>query len=447
MEVESVVVTYEYRKVSKIRIYHKDANSNEILLTNEILLKEGESYTTAAQELIGYVVVKKPEDEYIMMRRNDIEVVYEYKKISEGLVVKYIDERNKDVLETKVYTGKENDIIKLESPEISGYTLIARPEENEVILTVEAQEKIFYYRKVTSVETIGIDQVTGEEIAKTIKKGKEGDPYKTSAPKIEGYKLVKVAENEIGEMGRDVIRVVYEYRHYSEGVEINYIDQETNEIIETEEIEGLEEEKYETKRKEYEKYKYIADSGNVRGKLKREKIVVNYYYEKKQGKVKIIYVDEEGKELYTEIITGKIDEEYEVEEKEIKNYRIKEYPNNRKGMIEVEEKEVRYIMEKIPGKVIINIVDEEGKIIEVIEKEGYVGEVCKIELPEIKGYRNENGKEIEIDYKEEVKIEIMYKKIVVAPDTSDINLHLNIIVLMASLVVMIKISKVIRQKS
>ena len=417
-----------------------------MLLTNEIILKEGESYTTAAQELTGYVVVKKPENEYIMMRRENIEVEYEYKKISEGLVVKYIDERNKDVLETKVYTGKEKDVIKLESPEISGYTLISRPEENEVILTVEAQERIFYYRKITSVETIGIDQVTGEEIIKTVKKGKEGDPYKTSAPEIEGYKLVKSAENEIGEMGREVIQVVYEYRHYSEGVEINYIDQETNEIIETEEIEGLEEESYETERREYEKYNYIRDSGNIRGKMKREKVVVNYYYEKKQGKVKVVYVDEEGKELYREIITGKVDEEYEVKEKEIKNYRIKEYASNRRGKIEVEEKEVRYIMEKIPGKVIINIVDEEGKIVEVIEKEGYVGEVCKIKLPEINGYRNENEKEIEIEYEEEIQIEIMYKKIVIAPDTSDINLYLHMIVLMTSLVAVVKMSKVISQK-
>ena len=50
---------------------------------------------------------------------------------------------------------------------------------------------------------------------------------------------------------------------------------------------------------------------------------MKYYYEKKRGIVEVIYVDEEGNELYKEEMEGKVDEKYKVEEKEIENYRIK----------------------------------------------------------------------------------------------------------------------------
>ena len=79
-------------------------------------------------------------------------------------------------------------------------------------------------------------------------------------------------------------------------------------------------------------------------------------------------------------------------------------------------------MEKIPGRVIVNLLDGDGNVLDRIEKDGFVGEKLKIDLPEKEGYYIKGDKTIEVDYKEgEIVINVEYIKIEPAPETGDIN--------------------------
>jgi len=124
------------------------------------------------------------------------------------------------------------------------------------------------------------------------------------------------------------------------------------------------------------------------------------------------------------------------EEKEVKNYRVKEYPENLEGIYELEKQTVTYIMEKIPGKVIVNLKDEEGNIMKVLEGNGYVGEEYEIELPEIEGYFIDGEKILKVAYEDgEVVVDVIYNKV---PETGDINVVINLAILILSVAVVTK---------
>lgn len=437
MTVEKTVVTYEYRKQSNVIVKYIDEISNtEIEPQTSTTYKEGDTYTTLPKNKEGYVVTTEPENKEGTVERTDITVIYGYKKISEGLVVKYVDEIKNEILDTKSYTGNEGDKVTLEEKTIDGYVISQRPEVTEVTLTPTSQEVTYYYKKQVTTEVIGIDANSKEEIYKDVVDGIEGDSYTATAKNLQGYQLVGRPQTETVTMDRNVSKVIYTYKKVSHGVTIKYVDDYSGEILDQETITGLENDSYTSETKEYEKYDFVRIEGNANGNMTVNPIEVIYHYEKKTGIVEVIYVDEEGNELFVETMEDKVDNEYKVEEKEVKNYRVKEYPENLEGIYELEKQTVTYIMEKIPGKVIVNLKDEEGNIMKVLEGNGYVGEEYEIELPEIKGYFIDGEKILKVAYEDgEVVVDVIYNKV---PETGDINVVINLAILILSVAVVTK---------
>ena len=333
-------------------------------------------------------------------------------------------------MDTEEYTGNENDVIKLDEKAFNGYILTKRPEEKEVSLTVEPQEKIFYYRKIVNITIVGIDANTKEEIYTKVQTGIEGNEYQTIPEEMPGYEVSKIPENAQGTYTREDTKVIYEYKKISGGVKVSYIDKETGEILKEYRIDGLVGDKYITEKEEIEKYNYVGVEGEERGELEEQEKEVKYYYEKKIGTVVVIYVDEEGNELYKEEMEGKVDEEYKVEEKEIENYRIKERPENTEGVYKEGTTVIKYVMERIRGTVVVNLIDDEGNIMETINGEGYAGDIYELEIPEKEGYEIVGEKFVKVEIVEgEQVINVYYRKIEEAPQTGDINVYMYIVTL------------------
>ena len=209
------------------------------------------------------------------------------------------------------------------------------------------------------------------------------------------------------------------------------------EEIETTEYEvGLVEEKYQIEEKEIAGYELVEIPTNVTGTITEEKIIVTYKY-RKVSKVIVMYIDKEsGEEISREEKEYKEGESYKIESKEISGYKLIEKPKNTEGIVERKDIEVKYYYEreKVLVKVEINIVDESGKIIEVIEKEGYVGDKEEIELPEVDGYYTDD-KNIVIEYGKENNISVVYKKkLFDLPNTSDINIYVYIGIFIVSII-------------
>ncbi len=442
-------VIYKYKKQSKLITEHIDANTNE-KITEDVVktYKEGDTYEVLAQNIEGYIVVQEPESKTGIVGREDITKTFYYKKISGGLVVKYVDRITGEILEHKEYEGNEKDNIVLEEKTFLGYVLDERPEITNVVLGVEPKEVVYYYKKAVKIEVEGVDQNTGEQIYSTTVSGIEGDTYTTTPRILEGYELVKIPENTTGIFDRKEKTVVYEYRKIAGEVVVRYVNKETEEEIGSYKITGKIGDNYKAERKEIKKYEIVEVVGDEIGILGEEKREVVYYYERKIGKVKVIYEDEEGKEILKEEIKGKVEDEYKVEVKEIEGYKVVEVPENIEGKYKEEVIEIRIKLEKESevkpiedAKIIVKFVDEEGNIIrEEYVEIGEEGETFNYKIPEIDGYKIIGEKKIKAKFeKGELVFEIIYEKILEKlPNTGDINVVINMSILILSIFIVKK---------
>ncbi len=445
-------VIYKYKKQSNLITEHIDANTGE-KITEDVIktYKQGDTYEALAQNIEGYVVVEEPDQKTGIVEREDIKKTFKYKKISGGLVVKYVDKITEELLDYKEYEGNEKDNITLEEKTFLGYVLEERPNITNVILGVEPQEVIYYYRKAVDIIVKGIDQNTGEEIYNTKVSGIEGDIYTTTPRSIQGYELVKIPENTTGIFDRENKTVIYEYRKIAGEVNVRYINKETGEEFGSYKITGKIGDNYKAERKEIEKYEIVEVEGNEIGILGEETKEVVYYYERKIGKVKVIYEDEEGNEILKEEIKGKVDDEYKVEIKEVEGYKIIEIPENTEGKYEEEEIEIRIKLEKDSevkpieeDKIIVKFIDKEGNVIkEEYLENGEEGKSFYYKLPEIEGYKIVGEKVIKAKFiKGELVFEAVYEKILEEiPNTGDMNLIILLIINVFCSIFIIKFKK------
>ena len=225
MTVDPIEVTYKYRKNANLITKHIDKNSGEKIVEDVVKkYKEGDKYEALPQNIAGYVLVESPEETTGTMGRENVEKTFYYKKISEGLVVKYVDKITGELLDIEEYTGNENDLITFDEKTFLHYVIYSRPDVSESRLTPGAQEYTYYYVREAQVKIKGINQDTQEVLYETTISGLEGNEYTTEPRIIDGCELVKVPENKNGIYSRNSKDVIYEYRQLSRGVTVRYID-------------------------------------------------------------------------------------------------------------------------------------------------------------------------------------------------------------------------------
>ena len=443
MTLDKTTITYEYRKLSNVITEHIDAITGEEIAEDVIKqYKEGDEYQVLAQNIPGYALVEEPEEKTGIMGREDVTKVFKYKKVSSGIVVKYIDEISNELLAEKTYTGNENDEVTLEELELDGYVLTEKPEETTVKLTVDPQEFYYYYRKLINIEVIIVDKDTGEELYNKTQSGAEDTEYTTEPVEIPGYELVEEPENKNGTYKEEGEKVIYVYRKIAGTVTVKYVDKDTNEVLESYQINGYVGDEYSTEQKTFEDYNFIDVVGDPNGKLEENSKVIVYNYEKKTGKVVITYEDEEGNILYTEELEGKVKDEYTIDIKDIPNYEVIQRPESMTGTYKEGVEEVKIIVEKLKGKVKVNFVDKDGnKIADSIITEGKVDEEYYFEAEEKDGYKIVENATIKVKYINDViEINVVYEQIPLMelPETGDINVVLCIVIALASIVIISK---------
>lgn len=144
--------------------------------------------------------------------------------------------------------------------------------------------------------------------------------------------------------------------HYKEGT--------TEKLHDDVVLKGGEDELYTTEpiQELLNKYELVTIPENAKGKFTKGKLDVIYYYREKdtdasEVKVVVKYLDKSsGNEIAdSETITGHKGDEYTTTEKEIKGFKLKEIPENAKGIM-TENLEVIYYYSR-PAKVIVNYID------------------------------------------------------------------------------------------
>ncbi len=392
MSVSAIEVKYYYARKTQLIIKHIDVQTNTEIPNSRITINNHrkDNYTTSGKAIAGYKLQEDrlPDNASGVMEITENEgniditttVTYYYESTSSaGVTVHFRDiKTNKDIKvngETTTYVirGERYQTYETTPKEIEGYTLVSTVEEEievdgETIthqvsklpanangqLLEEAQDVIYYYIKQATVKVEYYDTATDEKIDEdTTLNGVEGENYTTSPKAITGFVVdedktptnangvYKVERDENFEPTNTEVIVKYYYKAISKGVVVHHIDDKHDTILETETLEGIEGDNYETASKTFEGFDLVETKlpTNKNGKFAKESITVNYYYVRKT-KVIASYIDIEGGKLAEDVIIENHEgDEYETEAKTFTNYKLVETPENHKGTTKVKVNE------------------------------------------------------------------------------------------------------------
>ncbi len=307
MTVDQQVVTYTFaRRDSVVTVKFVDQDGNEIPGVEKVTIEGkalNEYKTEPDNDIYGYALdtTKLPANAEGTFAEEEIVVTYVYNLKDSKVVVNYVDEDGNKLDDQIVMNSKVFAEYKTEAKSFYGYKLIAEPanakgtyEEEDTVVTYS------YKLKDTSVIVNHINK-NGDTVAPSVTlNGKVFDDFATKhLENIYGYKFVDVVvedpeaamimllaaeetETELkdydGQMKESVIVVNYIYDTKDAEVIVKYVDENGNELSDTETINGRVFDKYDTNAKDIYAYELVSASENADGEMTENTITVVYTY-------------------------------------------------------------------------------------------------------------------------------------------------------------------------
>ena len=393
-KLEKQTITYWYqKKATKVVTKYIDINSNEEIYDSyEQDGRIDDKYTTVNElENINkkynniYEFVKSTDNTEGTMTEDIIEVVYYYQKKQSNVKVLHVLEGT-DVSDPEKVTDTLYDTENIEGRIDDDYTTQNRLNEinnshkeqydlvsDDVVnkagkIKLDTIYVIYEYRKAPSkikIEHKDID--TDEDLVQVeTKDGIVGNDYTTENKLDEinteydnKYELVlPEPNNKNGEFKREEQTITYYYQKKATNVIVKYVDIDTEELVDGEELVGKVDDEYSTIDKVEEinennknKYVLVKTTENTEGNMTLDTIEVIYYYKKVEAQVIVKHVDEKtGEEIADrEYLGGYVGDDYTTSSKEIDGYELvqNKIPENKDGKYEEETIIVTYYYNKI----------------------------------------------------------------------------------------------------
>ena len=297
---EGNVITfyYELEDGADVKVHHykiiDGQETTEQLFEDETLSgKIGEKYSVSPKsEGLGFYkyikTVGAPSGTY---NKESKTIIFYYELKDTNVIIKYVDENNNNLVPEEKGTGKIN----------SKYTANAKTEQDDSVFkkyNLESEpvqsiilsgtnENIIVFRYSLKKATIKVHYYeidTNNKLSEDIElSGKVGEEYTTLSKKIDNWELVDIPENAKGILDLENEDVIYYYQKVNGKLTINYIDDNGNTLLPSEEFIKQTGTDYQTEAKTIENYELSKVIGNEKGIYTKEDSVVTYVYEYVMG--------------------------------------------------------------------------------------------------------------------------------------------------------------------
>ncbi|MDT2712902.1 MucBP domain-containing protein [Enterococcus gallinarum] len=424
-----VHVIVDPASVGEVTVKYVDTDGNEIHQEQSLTGAVGETYDTTTTDyqlaIDGYTLdsTQLPDNMTGTFSENAQTVTYVYIKDpvpAADVMVEYVDNEGSQIHEPKTLSGTIGEKCNVNTPTyqltIDGYTLDKNqlPDNMTGVFSDTAQTVTYIYTKdpilAADVMVEYVDN-EGKEIhePKTLS-GNIGEKYDVSTATyqlmIDGYTLnqSQLPKNMTGTFSDKAQTVTYVYTKdpiHAADVTVEYVDNEGNQIHESQTLKGNIGDKYDANTPDYQLAidGYTLDStqlpDNMTGTFSDTAQTVTYVYTKdpiRAADVTVEYVDNEGKEIHeSQTLKGNIGEKYDAStptyQLTIDGYTLDstQLPDNMTGTFSENAQTVTYVYIKDPvpaADVMVEYVDNEGnQIHEPQTLSGNIGEKYDVSTP------------------------------------------------------------------
>lgn len=265
------------------------------------------------------------------------------KTISETVLSNFKDPTSTTLTNLKIYDYFPQEII-----DNFNFSYVSNPTKGNISADIDLQNNMIVWT---------IDKLEAQETATVVYKLKLKDTINTDILNVilDTNEKVEIETNENPKIESDVTPKVRVKKPAT--VTVKYLEKDTNKPLADDDIiTGELNSEYKTERKTIEGYKAAEpEPANKTGNITEEPITVIYYYSKNTSTVTVKYLEKDSnKELApSDVIDGKIDDEYSTERKKIDGYdAAKPEPTNTKGKITEDPITVIYYYSKTPDKTV-----------------------------------------------------------------------------------------------
>ena len=373
--------TYVYAKDQGNLIVNYVDESGAVLSSADSSSKDsGEAYTTAPKSIDGYdLVPTKTTGDVTGQYPADgetKEVTYVYGQQGQH-TTNYLDEDGKILVPIDTTKGPRDTDYTTTPTEIPGYHVVPEKttgDETGKYDTGKTTDTTYVYAKDQGNLIVNYVDEDGNALATAEKSKADTNQAYTTTPKtIDGYDLIptKTTGDTNGQYPVDgqTAEVTYIYGQQGQHT-TNYVDEDGNVLVPTEQTNGPKNSDYQTTPAEVPGYHVVPEktTGDETGKYDTGKTTeTTYVYAKDQGNLVVNYVDEAGNVLSPADSSSKDSgAAYTTTPKLIDGYDL--VPTKTTGDIngqypaDGETKEVTYVYGK-QGQHTTNYVDEDGKIL------------------------------------------------------------------------------------